>query len=215
MRASCAGCSTRNMERLDHIVLAAVTIEEGVNYVENRLGVGLETGGEHVLFGTHNRLLGLGDCYFEVIARNPCAAPAKRSLWFDLERFSGHPRVITWVCQTSDMAGCLSVLPYNPGPIITVTRDDLVWDLTIAEDGRMAMDGMAPSIIDWRNIVPPPQSLPDAGCKLKYMTVSHAQAAQLSEWAEHSLQDPRVAFKTAEDSRITLTLMTPNGDVDL
>ncbi len=203
------------MESLDHIVLASNTLEEGVNYVQNRLGVDLEMGGEHALFGTHNRLLSLGDCYFEVIARKSTAAPAKRSLWFDLERFSGPPRVITWVCRTADMARTLSALPYNPGMVITVTRDDLIWDLTIAEDGRLAMDGAAPLIIDWKNIAPPTQRLPDAGCRLKHMTVFHAHAAQLSEWGEYSLQDPRISFKTAEEAKITLTLTTPNGDVDL
>ena len=203
------------METLDHIVLAAQTLEEGVTYVQGRLGVGLEAGGEHSLFGTHNRLLSLGDCYFEVIARNPSAARVKRSLWFDLERFIGPPRVITWVCQTSDMAQALSALPYNPGPVITVAREDLIWDLTIAEDGRLVMDGMAPSIIDWKNVKPPMHRLPDIGCKLKHMTVSHAQAPQLAKWAEHRLQDLRITFKSSEEPKIILTLTTPNGDVDL
>ncbi|MFZ8971709.1 MAG: VOC family protein, partial [Paracoccaceae bacterium] len=72
------------MLKLDHVVLAAETLEEGVDYVQDRLGVSLDAGGQHDLFGTHNRLLGLGDCYFEVIARNPLAKPAQRPLWFDL-----------------------------------------------------------------------------------------------------------------------------------
>ena len=203
------------MEALDHVVLAAETLEEGENYVQGRLGVDLEAGGEHSLFGTHNRLLGLGDCYFEVIARNPSAAPAKRSLWFDLERFSGPPRVITWVCQTSDMVRALSELPYNPGPVKTVTREDLIWDLTIAEDGRLAMDGTAPSIIDWKSILSPTHRLPDVGCRLKHMTVSHVLAEQLAEWAENSLQDLRINFKYAKEPKIILTLTTPNGDANL
>ena len=204
-----------SMETLDHIVLASETLEEGVNYVQDRLGVGLETGGEHSLFGTHNCLLGLRDCYFEVIARNPLAAPAKRSLWFDLVRFSGPPRVITWVCQTSNMARTLALLPYNPGPVITVTREDLTWDLTVMEDGRLVMDGAAPSIIDWKNIASPTQRLPDVGCRLKCMKVSHVHAAQLAKWAERTLKDLRVSFKYAEVPKITVTLTTPNGDVHL
>ena len=203
------------MEALDHVVLAAETLEEGENYTQGHLGVDLEAAGEHPLFGTHNSLLGLGDCYFEVIARNPLAAPVNRSLWFDLDRFSGPPRVITWVCRTSDMVRALSALPYNPGPVITVTREDLIWDLTIAEDGRLAMDGTAPSIIDWKSISSPTQKLPDVGCRLKHMTVSHAGAEQLAEWAENSLQDLRINFKYAEEPKIILTLTTPNGDVDL
>ena len=123
--------------------------------------------------------------------------------------------MITWVCQTSDMARALSALPYNPGPAITVNREDLIWDLTIAEDGRMAMDGMAPSIINWKNITSPMQRLPDIGCRLKHMTVSHVLAEQLAEWAENSLQDLRINFKYAEEAKILLILTTLNGDVNL
>ena len=62
------------MLKLDHIVLAAESLVEGVNYVEERLEHRLDAGGKHEMFGTHNRLLSLGDCYFEVIAKNPEAS---------------------------------------------------------------------------------------------------------------------------------------------
>ena len=77
------------------------------------------------------------------------------------------------------------------------------------------MDGTAPSIIDWKNISSPAQRLPDVGCRLKHMTVCHAQAEHLSDWAERSLQDLRITFKYAEEPKIILTLTTPNGNVDL
>ena len=203
------------MLKLDHVVLAAETLEEGVDYVQDRLGVSLDAGGQHDLFGTHNRLLGLGDCYFEVIARNPLAKPAQRPLWCDLEHFSGPPRVITWLCQTREMGQTLSALPYDPGQVITVTRDDLIWDLTVAEDGRLAMGGAAPSIIDWKTTIPPTHRLLEAGCRLKQLTVSHPQAGQLRAWADHMLKDPRIGFETSEMPMMSLTISTPNGDADL
>ena len=203
------------MLKLDHIVLAAETLQEGVDYVQDRLGVSLDVGGQHDLFGTHNRLLGLGDCYFEVIARNPLAKPAKRPLWFDLEHFAGPPRVITWLCQTREMGQTLSALPYDPGQVITVTRDDLIWDLTVAEDGRLAMGGAAPSLIDWKTTIPPTHRLREVGCRLKQFKVSHPQAGQLRAWADHMLKDPRIGFETSEMPMMSLTISTPNGDADL
>ncbi|MEO7742546.1 MAG: VOC family protein [Usitatibacter sp.] len=45
---------------LDHLVIAAATLEEGVRYVEAQLGVTMGPGGKHATMGTHNRLLSLG-----------------------------------------------------------------------------------------------------------------------------------------------------------
>ena len=65
-----------DVSALDHLVVAAADLEEGTRWVEERLGVGLEAGGRHTLFGTHNRVLSLGpDCYLEVIAVDPEAPP--------------------------------------------------------------------------------------------------------------------------------------------
>ena len=42
--------------QIDHLVLAANTLEQGVQWCEERLGITPGLGGEHALFGTHNRL---------------------------------------------------------------------------------------------------------------------------------------------------------------
>jgi hypothetical protein len=60
--------------RLDHLAISAGTLDEGVAAVEEALGVPLAGGGQHPHMATHNRLLGLGDLYLEVIAADPAAA---------------------------------------------------------------------------------------------------------------------------------------------
>ncbi|HCV79405.1 VOC family protein, partial [Pseudomonas oryzihabitans] len=54
------------LSRLDHLVIVAPTLAAGARYVEERLGVALQPGGQHARMGTHNLLLGLGDGYLEV-----------------------------------------------------------------------------------------------------------------------------------------------------
>jgi hypothetical protein len=45
---------------LDHLVVAARALEDGVAWVEARLGVTMGAGGKHALMSTHNRVLNLG-----------------------------------------------------------------------------------------------------------------------------------------------------------
>lgn len=45
--------------KLDHLVVAARTLEEGVAYVADTLGIEPAGGGAHPSMRTHNRLFGL------------------------------------------------------------------------------------------------------------------------------------------------------------
>ena len=199
------------MLKLDHIVLAAETLDDGTSYVEDRLGLKLDNGGRHEMFGTHNRLLNLGDCYFEVIALDPEAKPAQRTIWYELDDFSGFPRLITWVCETDDMASDLPQLPYNAGKVITVSRDDLVWDLSIADNGKLPLNGCAPSIIDWKGSSPPNVNLPERGCRLQKLSVAHPKIPQVYSRLRNIMKDPRVEMIYGERPTLSVVLQTPNG----
>jgi len=66
--------------RIDHLVVAADSLAQGAEWCDRVLGVVPGPGGEHPLMGTHNRLLRVATVdhprtYFEIIARNPEAAP--------------------------------------------------------------------------------------------------------------------------------------------
>lgn len=56
----------------DHLVVAATTLADGIEYVADITGVAPQPGGRHVAMGTHNALLRLGErFYLEIIAIDP------------------------------------------------------------------------------------------------------------------------------------------------
>lgn len=201
------------MLKLDHIVLAAESLVEGVNYVEERLEHRLDAGGKHEMFGTHNRLLSLGDCYFEVIAKNPEASSPQRAVWFDLNNFRGPPRMVTWVCETKNMAKDCVQAPYPTGAVTTVSRDDLIWDLTIPTDGSLPCDGVAPALIDWKGTASPSARLPDRGFRLTSLRLSHPNIYQIGGFLDHALHDNRIIHETSGHISIQATIKTPDGRV--
>ena len=129
---------------LDHLALAAETLEAGVAYAEAALGLPLAGGGAHALMGTHNRLLGLGDLYFEVIAIDPAAPKPPHARWFDLDRFRGSPRLTNWICRAD-----LATAPPEAGRIFDVARGDLRWRMAVPETGALPFGGTYPALIQW------------------------------------------------------------------
>ena len=77
--------------RVDHLVVAAASLDEGAAWCEATLGVVPGPGGEHPLMGTHNRLLRVATvdyprAYFEIIAVQPGRTPQLPRRWFDPQR---------------------------------------------------------------------------------------------------------------------------------
>ena len=65
--------------KIDHLVIGAESLIQGVEYVKSCLGVEMPFGGVHVKMGTHNHLMRLGDGIFlEIIAINPEIDPPNR-----------------------------------------------------------------------------------------------------------------------------------------
>src|SRR5574343_914294 len=106
---------------IDHLVVAAASLDEGVAWCERVLGVAPAPGGQHALMGTHNRLLNISApsyprCYLEIIAIEPGApGPQGRARWFDLDdralqqalREQG-PGLIHWVARVPQLDHALA-----------------------------------------------------------------------------------------------------------
>ncbi|MCW9034458.1 MAG: VOC family protein [Rhodospirillales bacterium] len=71
---------------IDHLVIAAKTLEQGIDYLLEKLSVENPAGGEHLTMGTHNLIMSLGNGhYLEVIAIAPHLENPKWPRWFCLD----------------------------------------------------------------------------------------------------------------------------------
>lgn len=185
------------MLSLDHIVIAAPSLAEGVAYVRDLTGIDMPKGGEHPQMGTHNHLVRLGTAEFlEVIAVNPDAPAPSRPRWFGLDHPVQKPRLAHWVTRCADMATTRPHLPDDLGPAIPLTRGALSWLLTVPDDGHLPMQGAAPSLLEWQANPLPPTQMQGADATLEALTITHPDAVTLSKWLEPLLNDPRVAYET-------------------
>ena len=199
------------MLTLDHLAVAATTLQEGVAAVEEALGVSLASGGEHPLMGTHNRLLGLGDVYLEVISINPAASMPDHPRWFDLDNFSGAPRLTNWICRTDDIVGAIASSPDGVGVPVSLTRGDLRWQMAVPADGKLPFDNAYPALIQWHGAAHPAERLMDAGCRLLAFEVIHPQATALEATLDGVFSDPRVSILQGDVAGYRAEIQTPHG----
>ncbi len=196
--------------RLDHLAIAAETLEEGVAWAEERFGLPFLAGGKHARFGTHNRLLGLeDDLYLEVIAVDPNAT-SEGPRWFDLDNFTGPPRLTNWICEPVDFVAALR----HGMRSVPMARGDLRWDMGAPEDGSLPMGGAYPTVLRWHTDTPPGVALPSSGVRLLRLDVSHPDASAIEAQIAAELNDGRVQFHTGPVG-LSATFETPQGQITL
>lgn len=167
---------------IDHLVVAAATLEEGARWVEERLGVAPVPGGKHALMGTHNRLLNLGaGRYLEVIAVDPQALAPARPRWFSLdepamrERLAQGPALVHWVARTDDIERSVAEAPIAVGEILDLERGEYRWRIAVPHDGRLLHEGVFPTFIQWTGERHPAAALPECGCQLERIVLPELQ----------------------------------------
>lgn len=151
---------------LDHLVVIASTLDDGVRWCEATLGITPGPGGSHPLMGTHNRLLridgpGFEYAYLEIIAVDPMALPTRApglKRWFDLDdpaltkRLAQYgPQLCHWVARTPDVEAArtaLRLLRIERGPVLSASRMTpaglLEWKITVRDDGHRLLEAHCP-----------------------------------------------------------------------
>ncbi len=204
--------------RLDHIVVAAASLAEGRDWVEERLGVAAAGGGQHLAMGTHNTLWGLGESYLEVIAIDPEGKRPERPRWFGFDdpavqaRLAQGPCLLTWAVSTGDLAAIRAPLPCLPPE--DFTRDDLRWQVVLPEGAGLPLGGAWPLTICWTHGLHPARRLPDRGLRLERLEIAGAGAA-VAQAALGAVAGP-VVFSPGEGPLcLSAAIRTPGGLVTL
>lgn len=202
----------RDIWQLDHITVVARTIEEGMSYIRERLGIDMPSGGQHPRMGTHNRLLGLGnDSFLELIAIDPAAQSANTPRWFDLDHFRDEPCLATWVLGTNDIEFALSQAHPDSGTATEITRDDLNWLISIPADGSMPLQGAFPTLIQWPEGPHPAARMVDLGCRLKELSIEHPRADEIIDRIGGRLDTSKIKIAVGPNKIIRAQISTPKG----
>lgn len=179
---------------VDHLVVAANTLEEGRAWCEQVLGVAPQPGGRHALMGTHNLLLNISApnyprCYLEIIAIDPDAAPPGRPRWFDLdqpavlERLKDGPALLHWVARVPNLDATLAYWlgeGVDAGQAVEAARGDLSWRIALRDDGRRLRKEGFPVPIEWKGDAHPTDKLPESGVQLLSFEARDGLSAQLA-----------------------------------
>ena len=199
------------MLRLDHLAISAQSLHDGVEAVEAALGVKLAGGGQHPHMSTHNRLLGLGDVYLEVIAADPSVLPPTWPRWFDLDNFSGPPRLTNWVAGCENINAALAASPAGTGRPVDLQRGDYRWKMAVPANGKLPFDGAFPALIQWEGTLHPAQRLPESLVRLTRLEIAHPDAAGLQDALARLFFDPRVVITSGPAKALRATFDTPHG----
>lgn len=220
--------------RIDHLVVVAESLSQGVAWCEATLGITPGPGGEHPLMGTHNRLMRIATvdhprAYFEIIAIDPQADPSRRrtgARWFDMDdaqlaravRADG-PRLVHFVANVSSITTALQELArmgVDRGEAMEASRMTprglLQWMISVRHDGQRLFEGCLPTLIEWGE-AHPAAAMPESGVTLQSLAVTHPRSTELrSAYGAIGLTSVRVSEGPAN---LSATLMTPRGRVVL
>ena len=222
---------------IDHLVVAAASLDEGVQWCEKTLGITPGPGGEHPLMGTHNRLFLIASptfplAYLEIIAihsgaqKSDSSRSAGARRWFDLddpelqaELARSGPRLVHFVARTAHADSgmrALARLGLDRGELLPASRPTpqglLSWKITVRADGQRLFYGALPTLIEW-GPVHPAQGMPASGVVLQSLSARHPRADTLRAGYEAiGLANVEV---TPGSPNLTAMLQTPLGLVTL
>lgn len=178
------------MFTLDHLVVAARTLDEGVDWCEAALGVRPTAGGQHVFMGTHNRVFDVSSpafarSYLEIIAIDPSLPAPAHARWFDLDdtwmqqQLARGPQLVHWVARVDDIdtaRAAMLATGVDCGEVMQAERGALRWRITVRADGRRMQAGAAPALIEWAG-AHPTDALAPSGVQLEAMSGAGAPLA--------------------------------------
>ncbi len=207
-------------ESVDHLLLGARDLDQGIAWLDARTGVKAQPGGSHPGLGTRNALVSLGGRqYLEIIAPDPAQAAFNFNL--DL-RALATPRLVTWAVSTADVDAAVAAARRHGLDVVgprdgSRTRPDgsvLQWRSAGVRAPFAEADlDPVPFFIEWASSSHHPSSDAPSGCRLVDVAIAGPEPAKL-EAVLASLGVEATVTKAAH-VRLSATLDTPKGRVTL
>jgi len=174
--------------KIDHIVVGADNLEQGITALEESLGVTLPKASKHEAMSTHNCVAPTGnDSFIEILSIDPEAPEPGRTRWFAMDdpdvkaRFKRSACAYHWVVGTDDIDAVIANSPIPLGELVTFTRGERSWRLTIPTDGSLQEEGLIPTFIEWSPGPHPSSGMSDLGIKLKKVVLTHPDPQKLTD----------------------------------
>jgi hypothetical protein len=206
----------------DHLVVAAVTLADGIEYIAELTGAAAQPGGKHLAMGTHNALVRLSErTFLEIIAIDPEGTKPSRPRWFELDRIAlqaeltERPRLIHWVARTTGIEAATGACAIPLGSVHPMARGNYRWRITIPDDGSLPGRGIMPTLIEWDVPQHPAASLPNSGLSLVTLAASHPEPAPIRAALSSLGLNDVVQVTYDRDTRLAAMLRTPRGVVTL
>ena len=145
---------------LDHVLLAAVDLDEASHVLEARHGLTVVGGGRHPGWGTANRIVPLGDAYLELVAAADEAEAACTAFgrWVLAGRASPFAP-LGWAVRTANLDGQAARLGLTASDGVRERPDGSVLRWRLAGVDESAAEPFRPFFIEWA----PGSSFPGRG----------------------------------------------------
>ncbi|HEY0513081.1 MAG TPA: VOC family protein [Thermoanaerobaculia bacterium] len=210
------GSPMTDLSRIDHVILGIGDLQKGTAELERLTGVRAVFGGAHPGRGTQNALISLGgNHYLEILAPNPEERGNR-----DADELRGLTALtpIGWAVRSEDLPALQQRLRSRGVP----TGEIRPGGRNLPDGTRLAWKTLAygepsspllPFFIDWGRGGAHPSATSPGGCRLAGLS--------LQDPAPDTLRQPleaaglQVEVREGREPRIRLSLVCPQGDVEL
>ena len=205
---------------LDHLVIAAATLADGIDHVAALTGAVPVVGGSCPEMGTHSAFLRLaGETYLEIVAIDPDAPRPRRPRWLGLDavavqaELQERPRLAHWVARVGDVDAALAASAVPLGRVLPLAQGEWRFRLAVTDDGRPPGHGILPALIQWDSPAYPAAQLPASGVSLAQLAAAHPEPAPLRAAIAALGLEGTIAITYGREARLAAMLRTPRGMV--
>jgi len=206
------------INKIDHIVLAVPDLEEGILWIEKKLGVRPIYGGQHQSEGTHNALLSLGrGCYLELLAIDFSNKKVNAPRWMGIDLIN-EPIITRWAIKSENLEKEIRFLKnvnsllgnHKTGSRAKTDGSILKWQLSIPLPEPKVE--VTPFLLDWGDSVHPTASL-ESNCELISLNLYHPEPSEFQEVMKNLNLDFEI--KKGMASKISIIIQSPKGVIEL